>query len=136
MYKRQHLIFICGRYKSVDARVYNFIDDEISIGDYILSGGEIPALVLVDTIARLLPGVLGDIESAETDSFESRVIDAPYYTVPREFMGYKVPEVLLSGNHKLIDEWRHNESERLTQEFIERRKHEYSRIFKELYRAG
>jgi len=107
--KKKHLILICGRYKGIDARIEYFIDEEISIGDYILSGGEIAAMVLIDAISRLLPGAVNDPNSVETDSFEDGLLDAPYYTRPVEFMGYRVPEVLLSGDHKKIEEWRKNE---------------------------
>ncbi len=102
----ENLILICGHYKGVDERVKTFIDEEISVGDYILSGGETAALVIVDSIVRLIPGVIGDIESANSDSFETDLLDHPHYTKPRKFMNEDVPEVLLSGNHKKIQEWR------------------------------
>ena len=109
--KLGHIILICGRYKGVDERIREYlIDDEISIGDYITSGGEIPALVVIDAISRLVPGVLGNFESAQSDSFVSGRLDAPYYTRPREFEGMVVPDVLLSGNHKKIGEWREKEA--------------------------
>ncbi|OQX52765.1 MAG: tRNA (guanosine(37)-N1)-methyltransferase TrmD [Candidatus Cloacimonas sp. 4484_209] len=109
--KSEHIILICGRYKGVDERIREYlIDDEISIGDYITSGGEIPALVIIDAISRLVPGVLGNFESAQSDSFVSGRLDAPYYTRPREFEGMVVPDVLLSGNHKKIEEWREKEA--------------------------
>ncbi|GAB4335476.1 MAG: tRNA (guanosine(37)-N1)-methyltransferase TrmD [Calditrichia bacterium] len=102
-----HLVFICGHYKAVDQRVIDtWVTDEISVGDFILTGGEIPALLMVDAVVRLVPGVLGDIESARTDSFENNLLDCPYYTRPEEFRGLKVPEVLLSGHHQKIEEWR------------------------------
>jgi tRNA (guanine37-N1)-methyltransferase len=111
-----HIILLCGRYKGVDERIREFlIDREISIGDYITSGGEIPALVVIDSIARLLPNVLGNFDSAESDSFMSGKLDGPYYTRPRDFSGMTVPEVLLSGNHKRIHEWRLKESLKRTQ---------------------
>ncbi|TET24777.1 MAG: tRNA (guanosine(37)-N1)-methyltransferase TrmD, partial [Candidatus Cloacimonadota bacterium] len=108
--QKEHIILICGRYKGVDERIReHLIDMEISIGDYITSGGEIPALIVIDTIARMLPSVLGNFDSAESDSFMSDRLDAPYYTRPREFSGMTVPDVLLSGDHKKIMEWRKNE---------------------------
>ncbi|MCK4396340.1 tRNA (guanosine(37)-N1)-methyltransferase TrmD [candidate division WOR-3 bacterium] len=107
----KHIILICGRYKGVDERIReHLIDREISIGDYITSGGEIPALVIVDAVSRLLPAVLGNFDSAESDSFMSGKLDSPYYTRPREFCGMTVPSILLSGNHKSIEEWRAHES--------------------------
>jgi tRNA (guanine37-N1)-methyltransferase len=106
---KKHIILICGRYKGIDARIEFFVDEEISIGDYILSGGEVAAMVLIDAISRLLPGAVNDPNSVETDSFEDGLLDAPYYTRPVEFMGYKVPDVLLSGDHKKIEEWRKEE---------------------------
>ncbi|MEW6686749.1 MAG: tRNA (guanosine(37)-N1)-methyltransferase TrmD [Candidatus Edwardsbacteria bacterium] len=109
--ERKHLILICGRYKAIDERVKDsLVDEEISIGDFVLSGGEIPALLIIDSIARLLPGVLSDFESAEGDSFHSDLLDAPYYTRPEEFEGMKVPKVLLSGNHEKIRFWRKKEA--------------------------
>jgi tRNA (guanine37-N1)-methyltransferase len=101
-----HLILICGRYKGVDERVrQNLITDEISIGDYVLSGGEIPALVVIDAVSRLIPGVLGNYESAQNDSFSEGLLDCPHYTRPAEYQGMRVPEVLLSGDHNRIREW-------------------------------
>jgi tRNA (guanine37-N1)-methyltransferase len=101
------LIVLCGHYKDVDARVFERDAwREISLGDYILSGGELPAAVLVDAIARLLPGVLGNEDSAAGDSFERGLLDAPYYTKPEEIAGLRVPEAMLSGHHGRIDEWR------------------------------
>ena len=106
-----HIILICGRYKGIDERVrQKLVTDEISIGDYVLSGGEIPALVLIDTIGRVLPGVLGDYESAQDDSFSQQLLDHPHYTRPGEFEGIKVPEVLLSGHHERISRWKYAES--------------------------
>ncbi|RMI12724.1 MAG: tRNA (guanosine(37)-N1)-methyltransferase TrmD [Calditrichaeota bacterium] len=102
-----HLVFICGHYKAVDQRVIDaWVTDEISVGDFVLSGGEIPTLLMIDSIVRLIPGAIGDIESAKTDSFQDGLLDCPYYTRPEEFRGLKVPEVLLSGNHQKIAEWR------------------------------
>lgn len=105
------ITIVCGRYEGIDERVRtHFIDDEISIGDYILTGGEIPAMVLIDSIIRLIPGVLGDVTSAEEDSFSSDLLEYPQYTRPSNFRGYIVPEVLLSGNHEKIKKWRRRES--------------------------
>jgi len=105
-----HLIFICGRYEGVDERVRSLVvDEEISIGDYILTGGELPALVITDAVTRLLPGVL-DQEVTQEESFSRGLLDYPQYTRPREFRGHQVPEVLLSGNHQAIEEFRRKES--------------------------
>ncbi|MDE0300208.1 MAG: tRNA (guanosine(37)-N1)-methyltransferase TrmD [Candidatus Poribacteria bacterium] len=110
-----HIILICGRYKGIDERVrQKLVTDEISIGDYVLSGGEIPALVLIDTIGRVLPGVLGDYESAQDDSFSQHLLDHPHYTRPADFEGMKVPEVLLTGHHEKISRWKYEESLRRT----------------------
>jgi tRNA (guanine37-N1)-methyltransferase len=103
----EELIFLCGHYKGIDERVREYLaTDEISIGDYILTGGELPSLVVVDSIVRLIPGVIGDMDSAETDSFERDLLDCPYYTRPDDLDGMKVPGVLLSGNHQEIERWR------------------------------
>jgi tRNA (guanine37-N1)-methyltransferase len=111
------LIIICGRYEGIDERVRElFVDDDISLGDYVLSGGEIAAMVIVDAVTRLVPGVLGSGESAESDSFCDGLLEYPQYTRPPEFRGLKVPEVLLSGNHDLIRKWRRRESLRKTRE--------------------
>jgi tRNA (guanine37-N1)-methyltransferase len=103
----QHLILLCGRYEGVDERIRaNYVDEEISIGDYILTGGELAAMVLVDSVTRLLPGVLGCSDSAGNETFSSGLLKNPQYTRPREFEGHPVPEVLLSGDHSAIAEWR------------------------------
>jgi tRNA (guanine37-N1)-methyltransferase len=103
----EHIVLICGRYEGVDERVNDaLVTDEISIGDYVLSGGEPAAIVLVDAITRLLPNALGSDTSAENDSFSSGLLDCPHYTQPRDFRGMKVPEILLSGNHAEIEKWR------------------------------
>ena len=103
----EHLVLICGRYEGVDERVSEaLVTDEISIGDYVLSGGEPAAIVLVDAIVRLLPNALGSETSAENDSFSNGLLDFPHYTQPRDFRGMEVPEVLLSGNHAEIEKWR------------------------------
>ena len=108
---KNNLLLICGHYKGIDERVrQHFITKEISIGDYVLSGGEIAAAVLADAIGRLIPGVLNDETSALTDSFQDNLLAPPVYTRPEEFRGWKVPDILLSGNHKLIEEWRAEQS--------------------------
>ena len=102
-----HLVFICGHYKGVDQRVIDkWVTDEISIGDFVLSGGEIPALLMIDGIVRLIPGAINDLESAMTDSFQDGLLDCPCYTRPENYAGMQVPEVLLSGNHQKIAQWR------------------------------
>ncbi|MBN8549425.1 MAG: tRNA (guanosine(37)-N1)-methyltransferase TrmD [Deltaproteobacteria bacterium] len=113
------IILVCGRYEGIDQRVIDLlVDEEISIGDYVLMGGEVPAMVLIEACTRLVSGVVGNEESIETESFrstdESAQLEAPQYTRPAEFRGHKVPEVLLSGNHKKIAEWRLQESKKLT----------------------
>lgn len=114
---KNNLLLICGHYKGIDQRFRDhFITKEISIGDYVLSGGEIAAAVLVDAIGRLIPGVLNDETSALTDSFQDNLLAPPVYTRPEEFRGWKVPAILLSGNHKLIEEWRHEQAVLRTQE--------------------
>jgi len=111
----EHLVLVCGRYKGVDERVAeNLIDEELSIGDFVLSGGEPAALCVVDALARLLPGVVGAFDSVESDSFHSGLLDAAYYTRPAEYRGWKVPEVLLSGNHALIAQHRRQQALRRT----------------------
>jgi tRNA (guanine37-N1)-methyltransferase len=113
----RNMIVLCGHYKGVDERVrQRWITKEISIGDYVLTGGELPACVLVDAIVRLLPGAIHDSESALMDSFQNRLLEGPIYTRPAEFEGMRVPEILLSGDHKKIEEYRHEESLRRTEE--------------------
>lgn len=103
----RHLVLVAGHYKGIDQRVRDrYVTREISIGDYVLSGGELPALVLIDAVIRLLPGVLGDATSALSDSFQDGLLDAPTYTRPAEFRGMRVPEILLSGDHAAIEAWR------------------------------
>ena len=111
------LIFICGHYEGFDARIYELADERISIGDYVLTGGELPAMVIVDAVARMLPDVLGAADSAETDSFFDGMLSFPQYTRPRDFEGRSVPEVLLSGNHAEIKKWRQQQSLELTRKF-------------------
>ena len=108
------IIFVCGHYEGFDARIYDLADELISIGDYVLTGGELPAMVIVDAVARMLPNVLGSEESATTDSFFDGMLGFPQYTRPREFEGKLVPEVLLSGNHAEIKKWRETQSLNLT----------------------
>jgi len=103
----ENLIFLCGHYKAIDERVIEtWVTDEISVGDFVLSGGEIPALLMIDGLVRLIPGVLNDLESAKTDSFQDGLLDCTYYTRPEVFRDMAVPPVLLSGNHAKINEWR------------------------------
>lgn len=105
------LIFVCGRYEGYDERILHLVDEQVSIGDYVLTGGELPAMTIVDSITRLLPGVLGGEASAEIESFsDGETLEFPQYTRPEEFNGMKVPEVLLSGNHALIEKWRKENS--------------------------
>ncbi len=111
----KHLILICGHYEGIDERIKNFVDEVISIGDYVLTGGELPAMIITDSIVRLLPGVITS-ESLDSESFDDNLLDYPVYTKPRVFRGYEVPEVLLSGNHKLIAEYRKEEKARITKE--------------------
>jgi tRNA (guanine37-N1)-methyltransferase len=113
----EDVILLCGHYEGVDQRIIDLIvTDEISIGDYVLTGGELPALILIDSISRLIPGVLNQNESFEEESFKDNLLEYPHYTRPREFMEKKVPDILLSGNHKKIDEWRYNQSLKITKE--------------------
>lgn len=106
-----HMVFLCGHYKGIDERVIEeFVTVEISIGDYVLTGGELAALVVIDSVVRLLPGAISDMESAATDSFQQEFLDCPYYTRPENFRGSKVPEVLISGHHEKIQKWRKEKS--------------------------
>lgn len=115
--QKEHMILICGRYKGVDQRVSeHLVSDEISIGDYVLSGGEAAVLVLLESTLRLMEGAVTDKESVETDSFMQGLLDAPYYTRPADFRGYKVPEVLISGHHQKVKEWRQEQALKLTKE--------------------
>ena len=111
----EDIILLCGHYEGIDQRIIDLIvTDEISIGDYVLTGGELPALIMIDSIARLIPGVLSQNESFEEESFKDDLLEYPHYTRPREFMGMKVPDVLLSGNHQRIEKWRLEESKKIT----------------------
>jgi tRNA (guanine37-N1)-methyltransferase len=115
--RKEHLILICGHYEGIDHRVAeHLIDDEISIGDYVLTNGAIAAAVVVDAIARLIPGVLGDDESARDESFSKKMLEYPQYTRPSDFRGWRVPEILLSGNHALIRSWREAKAREKTRE--------------------
>lgn len=113
----EDLIFLCGHYEGVDERVLEeIVTDYISIGDYVLTGGELPAMVMIDAISRLVPGVLNNSDSAETESFQDGLLEYPQYSRPEEWMGKKVPEILLSGNHAKVDEWRLEQSKLRTKE--------------------
>ena len=114
--KREHIMLLCGHYEGVDQRVRDVMDQEISIGDYVLSNGAVAAMVVIDAVTRLIPGALGNLESAQNDSFTDGLLEFPQYTRPEEYRGRKVPEILLSGNHKLIAEWRKERQLELTQE--------------------
>ena len=110
-----HIVLICGRYEGFDERIRTHLaTDEVSIGDYVISGGELASMVLMDAVSRFVPGVLGDEESAKNDSFSNGLLEHPHYTRPADFRGMKVPEVLISGNHKEINRWRENESVKRT----------------------
>ncbi|MFM7084454.1 MAG: tRNA (guanosine(37)-N1)-methyltransferase TrmD [Hyphomicrobium sp.] len=115
--KEKGVILLAGRFEGVDERILSGRNiTEISMGDYVLSGGEIPAMALIDACVRLLPGVIGTAESLEKESFENNLLEYPQYTRPREWEGHLIPEVLLSGDHKSIEQWRHEEARRLTRE--------------------
>lgn len=113
----EQLVFICGHYEGFDARIYPLADEAISLGDFVLTGGELPAMVITDAVARMLPGVLGSVDSAPTDSFYDGLLEHPQYTRPREFEGMEVPEILLSGNHAKIREWRRRQSLLVTKKY-------------------
>ena len=109
--RKKHLVFVCGHYEGVDERVRtNLIDREISIGDYVLTSGNLPAMVIIDSLVRLMPGVLGDYDSIKDESFADGLLEYPQYTKPADFRGLNVPDVLLSGNHKLIKKWREEQA--------------------------
>lgn len=112
--EEEHLVFICGHYEGYDERIRSFVTDEVSLGDYVLTGGELGAMVMIDATVRLLPEVLGNEESAKTDSHSTGLLEHPQYTRPADYLGMKVPEVLTNGNHKLIAEWQMKESLRRT----------------------
>jgi len=112
--KAEHLILICGHYEGVDERVKKIIDEEISIGDFILTGGELPAMVITDCVVRLLPGVLKKAGVTENESFSQNLLEYPQYTRPANYKNWKVPKILLNGNHKEINKWRENEALKIT----------------------
>jgi tRNA (guanine37-N1)-methyltransferase len=115
--RERHLLLVCGHYEGVDQRVADhLVDEEVSIGDYVLTNGALAALVLADAIVRLIPGVLGDADSALQESFSTGLLDYPHYTRPETFRGWKVPEVLLSGNHAAIEDWRRQRALEITQQ--------------------
>lgn len=127
--KYEHIIFIVGHYEGIDQRIIDmFVDEEVSIGDYVLTSGELPALVMVDTISRYIPGVLGSEESIVEESHSSEFLEYPQYTRPEEFMGHKVPDIIISGNHEKIKAWRELKAIELTEE---RRKDKLSDINKD-----
>ncbi len=108
--EKSHLVLLCGHYEGIDYRVMELVDEEISIGDYVLTGGELPAMVVVDAVSRMIPGVLGAEESATAESFSGSLLEHPHYTRPRTYQGQEVPEVLLSGHHENIRRWRKQQS--------------------------
>ncbi len=114
--RQERLVFVCGRYEGFDERIRPLVDEEYSLGDFVLTGGELAAMVMIDAIARLCPGVLGNVDSAQSDSFSDGLLEHPHYTRPVEFEGLRVPEVLLSGNHAEIARWRRREQLRRTLE--------------------
>src|SRR5258706_2622956 len=114
--REEELILASGRYEGIDERVKAFVDEELSVGDYTLSGGELPAMVVIDAVARLVPGVLGNAKSPEEDSFSDGLLEYPQFTRPEEFRGMRVPEVLVSGDHERIQKWRREQSVSLTRE--------------------
>jgi tRNA (guanine37-N1)-methyltransferase len=113
---QEHLLFLCGSYEGFDERVRTLVQEELSIGDYVLTNGGLPAMVVIDAVTRLLPGVLGDDESAQDESFSHGLLEYPHYTRPAEFRGMKVPEILLSGNHAEIEKWRRKQAKERTRE--------------------
>ncbi len=125
---RSTLFLLCGHYKGIDQRVIDkLVSEEISIGDYVLTGGELAAAVIIDAVSRLLPGTLNDIDSADTDSFQTGILDHPHYTRPADFRGISIPDILRSGNHAAIEKWRHEQAMKVT---LARRKDLYDK-FKE-----
>jgi len=108
--KKENIVFFCGRYEGIDERVMTLVDEEMSIGDFVVTGGELPSMLMIDALCRFVPGVVGDIDSVRNDSFYNQLLDHPHYTKPREYRNMKVPEVLLSGNHQKIEEYRKKES--------------------------
>src|SRR5215212_3232066 len=114
--RQEHLLFLCGSYEGFDERIRTLVHDELSIGDYVLTNGGLPTMVVIDAVTRLIPGVLGDEESAHDESFSHGLLEYPHYTRPAEFRGMKVPEVLLSGHHAEIEKWRHEQAQLRTKE--------------------
>lgn len=112
--KQEHLIFICGHYEGIDERVGKLVDEEISIGDYIVTGGELPAMVVIDALVRWIPGALGDEDSVKSESFHNGLLEYPQYTRPYDFRGMKAPKILLSGNHEAVARWREKQAVLLT----------------------
>ena len=112
----QHVLMLCGSYEGFDERIRTLVDDELSIGDYVLTNGGLPAMVVIDAVTRLIPGVLGDEESSHDESFSQGLLEYPHYTRPAEFRGMKVPDVLMSGNHAQIDQWRLEQAQSRTKE--------------------
>lgn len=112
--KEEHLVFICGHYEGYDERIRSLVTDEVSLGDYVLTGGELAAMVMIDATVRLIPGVVGNKSSIIEDSHSTGLLEHPHYTRPASYQGMDVPDVLMSGNHGLIEEWRHKESLRRT----------------------
>ena len=108
--KLEHIVIVCGHYEGIDARVLNYIDEEVSIGDYVLTGGELAAAVICDSVVRLIPGAIGDEQSALSDSFQDNLLAPPVYTRPAEYKGWRVPDILLSGHQRKIEEWQHEQS--------------------------
>lgn len=132
----EHLVLICGRYGGIDQRIINhYVDEELSIGDYVLSGGELGALVVIDALSRFIPGVLGHVDSADKDSFSEGLLEHPNFTRPRQYLGEDVPEVLLSGNHKLIADWKEKVSALVTLKKRPDLFQEYLEVQREKYRA-
>lgn len=139
--KLDHIVIVCGHYEGIDERILNYVDEEISIGDFILTGGEIASLAIVDSVVRLLPGVLGNDESIESESFESDLLEYPQYTRPEVYDNHKVPEVLLSGNHEKIRQWRRYKSIEKTYHkrpdlIIEEKLSDEDKIFLEMVKRG
>jgi tRNA (guanine37-N1)-methyltransferase len=116
LYSKKHITLVCGHYEGIDERIMDLIDCELSIGDFVLTGGEIASMVIIDTVARLVPGVLSSNESYEDESFYSGVLEYPQYTRPENFMGMKVPDVLISGHHENVRQWRRYQSLKITYE--------------------
>jgi tRNA (guanine37-N1)-methyltransferase len=114
--QQEHLLFLCGAYEGFDERVRTIVHEELSIGDYVLTNGALPAMVIVDAVTRLLPGVLGDDQSSHDESFTNDLLEYPHYTRPADFRGMKVPEILLSGNHAEIEKWRREQAKERTKE--------------------